>query len=64
MRGGSYILRGIKPFPIFGIGNVQSRAVEFDSLLQWASWEMLEVSFDWRRIAEYEIIMFFKEILC
>ena len=33
MRGGSYILRAIKCFWIFGIGNVQLRADKFDSLL-------------------------------
>ena len=37
MRGGSYILRAIKRFRIFGIGNVQSRADKFDSLLQGVS---------------------------
>ena len=47
MRGGSYILKAIKRFQIFGrIGNVQSRADKFDSLLQGANWEMLEGSFD------------------
>ena len=52
---GSYVLRAIKRFRIFGIGNVQSRADKFDSLLQGTSWEMLEGSFDWRRIARVHV---------
>ena len=36
MCEGSYILRAINRFRIFGIGNVQSRADKFDSLLQGA----------------------------
>ena len=43
MRGGTYILRAIKRFGIFGIRNVQSRADKFDSLLQEASLEMLGI---------------------
>ena len=49
MREGSYILRAIKSFRIFEIGNVQR--------------EMLEGSFDWRRIAGAQNV-FFGAISC
>ena len=63
MRRGSYILRAIKRFRIFEIGNAQSKPDKYDSLLQGANWEMLGGSFDWRQIARVRN-MFFAAISC
>ena len=52
-----------KRFRVFGIGNVQSRADKFESLLQGTNWEMLEGSFDWRRIPYFKDSRFLKFLI-